>query len=50
MVALVEGSPAVEIGNRNNPNLATIKPRPMRATEVLSQTRKVFWLARCYCE
>ncbi|HKU83811.1 MAG TPA: hypothetical protein VJP58_07195 [Candidatus Nitrosocosmicus sp.] len=50
LVALIEGSPTVEIGNRNNPNLATTKPRPMRATQVLSQARKVLWLARCCCE
>jgi hypothetical protein len=50
LVVYVEGSSLVKIGIRNNPNLATTKPSPMRATQVLSQARKVLWLARCCWE
>jgi len=41
VVAAIEGSLPVKIGDRSNPNLETTKPRPIRATHVLNQARKV---------
>ena len=40
-VVAIEGSLPVKIGDRSNPNLETTKPRPIRATHVLNQARKV---------
>jgi hypothetical protein len=41
LVVAIEGSSPTKIGDRSNPNLETIKPRPIRATHVLNQARNV---------